>query len=119
MNAPDGNAAAGFDFNRPTIIALLYLASFIVGITGLVGVILAYVWRGEPGEDWATSHYRFHIRTFWLALMGGLISALLSIILIGLLGFVVIGLWIIVRTVLAMLAAQKRQPIANPATYLW
>ena len=33
---PNGQpSAGGFDFNRPTIISLLYLSSFVLGITGL------------------------------------------------------------------------------------
>jgi len=39
----------GFEFNHPTIISLLYLASCITGVTAIVGVVLAYVWRGEAG----------------------------------------------------------------------
>ncbi len=35
----------GFDLNHPTIISLLYLGSFITGITGIVGIVLAYIWR--------------------------------------------------------------------------
>ena len=33
----------GFEFNQPTIISLLYLGSFVTGISGLVGVVLAHV----------------------------------------------------------------------------
>ena len=33
-------ATSGFDLNRPTIISLLYLTSFITGVTGIVGVVL-------------------------------------------------------------------------------
>lgn len=116
---PNKNPAGGFDTNQPTIIALLYLASFLVGITGIIGLILAYVWRGETRGSWETSHYTFHIRTFWIALLGSVISAILTLVLIGLFGFLIIGLWVIVRTVLALLAAQRRQPIANPETWIW
>ncbi len=34
---------SGFEFNRPTIVSLLYLGSFITGITAIIGVVLAYV----------------------------------------------------------------------------
>ena len=71
---PAPGADIGFDFNRPTIIALLYLASFLTGITGLVGLILAYVWKSEPGDEWARSDIdgnqdqeegHPHLRPFW------------------------------------------------------
>jgi uncharacterized membrane protein len=119
MTEPNSNPVPGFDFNHPTIVALLYLASFVVGITGLVGLILAYVWRGESAGGWEASHYTFHIRTFWIALVAGVLSAILMIVLIGFLGFVLIGIWVIVRSVLALLQAQKRQPVPNPESWLW
>ena len=51
--------AAGFEFNRPTIVNLLYLASPLLGVTAIVGVVLAYVWRGEPHEEWQM-HIHFY-----------------------------------------------------------
>lgn len=111
--------ATGFDLNRPTIVALLYLASFITVITGLVGLVLAYVWKNEPHEAWEVSHYRYHIRSFWYGFAGALICALLTLILIGLLGFVALAVWLIVRTVLALLKAQRKEPITDPDTLLW
>lgn len=119
MTEPNSNPTSGFDFNHPTIVALLYLASFVVGITGIVGVVLAYVWRGEAGTGWEASHYTFHIRTFWIAFLAGIVSAILMIVLIGFFGFLLIAIWVIVRTVLALLQAQKQQPIANPESWLW
>ncbi|MXZ09042.1 MAG: hypothetical protein F4Y79_06295, partial [Gemmatimonadetes bacterium] len=46
------------------IVYILYLAELVVGITGLIGVIMAYVNRSDAPE-WLASHYRFQIRTFW------------------------------------------------------
>lgn len=119
MNGPQTGVGQGFDFNRPTIISLCYLGSFLVGITALVGLVLAYVWQGESAAPWEASHYRFHIRTFWFGLVGCLVSALLMMVLIGFIGFVAIGAWVIIRSVIALLAAQKHQPLANPDTLLW
>lgn len=119
MSEPSNNPTAGFDLNHPTIVALLYLSSFIVGITGIIGLVLAYVWRGEAAGGWEASHYTFHIRTFWIAVIAGIVCAILSLILIGLFGFLLVGIWVIVRTVLALLAAQKKQPIPNPESLIW
>ena len=38
---PQGQPAGGFDLNRPTIVSLLYLSSFVFGVTAIVGVVLA------------------------------------------------------------------------------
>ncbi len=109
-------ANAGFDVNRPTIISLLYLASFITGVTGLVGIVLAHVWRGESHEPWMTSHYTYLIRTFWIGLLASIIAGLLSFILIGLLLFPLIAVWVGVRSVLSMVKAQKHEPMPDPET---
>ena len=54
----------------------LYIASFFVGLTGLVGLVLAYVKRAEARGTIYESHFTNQIRTFWwsfvLMLIGGL-----------------------------------------------
>lgn len=109
---------SGFDFNRPTIISLLYLSSFLIGITGLVGLVLAFVWRGEPQEPWEASHYQYLINTFWLGLAGSIIGVLLMIVLIGFLILFAVAALVIVRSVLSLLRAQKREAMPNPGTWL-
>ena len=109
----------GFDANRPTIVSLLYLASFLTGITGLVGIVLAHVWRGEQHEAWMTSHYTYLIRTFWIGFAASIVAALLSIVLIGMLLFPVIAIWFGVRSVMSLMKAQRREPMPDPQTLLF
>lgn len=115
-------ADGGFEFNRPTIVSLLYLLSAVVGITILVGIILAYIWEGEPNEAWEESHWRWLIRTFWIGLLYGVIAGALTIGTFGLGGFVFIPLvvvWFAVRAIRSLLAAQKRAPMENVETWLF
>jgi uncharacterized membrane protein len=124
MTDPDsinsGTASpATFQFNRPTIVALLYLASFVTGFTALVGVVLAYVWKGEAGAAWEVSHYRYHIRTFWIGMLGAVISAVLMIVIIGFFMALAVTVWMVVRTVKAMLLAQREAPVPNVESWLW
>lgn len=109
----------GFDFNQPTIINLLYLGSFVTGITGLVGIALAHIWQGDNTEEWAASHFTYLIRTFWIAFIAGMIALVLSFVLIGFLLFPLIAIWFGVRTVLSLVKAQKREPMPDPATMLF
>lgn len=109
----------GFDTNRPTIVSLLYLASFVTGITGLVGIVLAHIWQGESDEPWMRSHYTYLIRTFWIGLIASVIAFVLSFVLIGLLLFPLIAVWFGVRSVLSMVRAQKREPMPEPETLLF
>lgn len=108
----------GFDFNRPTIISLLYLGSFLAGVTGLIGVILAYVWKGEPQAEWEASHFQYLIRTFWIGLIGTVVGILLLVVLIGFLILPATAALVIVRSVLSLLRAQKREAMPNPETWL-
>ena len=110
--------SAGFDTNRPTIISLLYLSSFLLGITVIIGVVLAYVWKGEPQADWEASHYAYLIRTFWIGFLGSVISFILMIILIGFLLWIAVAVLVIVRCVLSLINAQKQAPMPNPETWL-
>lgn len=115
---PTPASGSGFDFNRPTIVSLLYLSSFVLGVTALVGIVLAYVWRNEPHADWEDSHFRYLIRTFWLALAGSVISVLLMVVLVGFLLLGAVCVLVIVRSVLSLVNAQKQQPMPNPDSWL-
>lgn len=115
---PPPAAPSSFEMNRPTIISLLYLASFVLGITGLIGVILAFVWKGEPHEAWEDSHYQYLINTFWIGLVGSIVGIVLAIILIGFLILLAVAALVIVRSVLSLMKAQKREPMPNPGTWL-
>ena len=110
---------SGFDFNQPTIIALLYLVAFLgVGVTGIVGVVLAYVWKGEPKAEWEISHYRYLIRTFWIGFIGSIVSLILFLALIGIPLLIAVCVLVIVRSVLSLINAQKHKPMPNPETWL-
>jgi uncharacterized membrane protein len=113
-----GSQSPGFDFNRPTIISLLYLSTFVFGITLIVGVVLAYVWKGEAHADWESSHYDYMIRTFWIGLIGSVISFILMLVLIGFLVWIAVAVLVVVRCVLSLISAQKQAPMLNPQTWL-
>lgn len=110
-------AGGGFDLNHSTIISLCYLASFVTGISGLVGVVLAYVWRKDAAAPWEASHYAYQIRTFWIGFIGSIIGGVLMIVLIGFLILLAVAVLVVVRSVLAMLAAQKHEPMPNPDSW--
>lgn len=108
------SSASGFEFNNPTIISLLYLTSYV---TGIIGVVLAFVWRGEPGADWEVSHYQYHINSFWIALVGAVAGVLLMIVMVGFLLIVAVAILLIVRSVMSLLNAQKHLPMPNPGSW--
>ncbi len=114
--------ATGFDFNRPTVVSLLYLASFLIGVGWLIAGVLAFVWNGEPHASWEDSHFRFHIRTFWLGIALCVAAFVATVLTLGLGGFLVfplLALWFLVRCIKALLAAQRHEALANPDSWLW
>jgi uncharacterized membrane protein len=119
---PPSAPTQGFEFNSSTIVALLYFASFVTGITAIIGVVWAYLKRDEVANSWESSHLAYHIGTFWKGLMIaiGLFLSMITIILIPVawIGFVALAVWYIVRSLKALLAAQKHEPIGDPATWL-
>ena len=112
------NPQTGFEFNRPTIIALLYLSGLILGVTGIVGIVLAYIWRGEAHEPWEATHYTYLIRTFWIALAAAVLGAILVIVGIGLLILLAVTVHFVVRSVMSLINAQKRAPMPDPQSWL-
>lgn len=117
LDRKPSNPTSGFELNNPTIISLLYLASFVVGVTGIIGVVLAFVWRGEPKAAWEESHYQYLINTFWIGLIGSIAGVLLMIVLIGFLLLAATAILVIVRSVLCLINAQKHAPMPNPGSW--
>ena len=52
------------------IIYILYLVGFVIGVTAIIGLVIAYINRGKAG-GWIETHYTWLIRTFWIALLVG------------------------------------------------
>lgn len=122
-------------FNRPSLIAVLYLLTWFTGLTAIVGVILAYVWRREPAAEWEQSHWPYLIGTFWIALLGAVLLGLgiagvilldqqasdlpaLAIALAVILG----PAWLIVllvRCIRVLVAAQAERPLPRPHALLF
>ena len=117
---PDATpAAGGFEFNRPTIIGLLYAASYVTGITAIIGVVLAYVWKGESHLPWEGTHYTYLIRTFWIGVIASVLGVITLLIGVGFLILLAVGVWGLVRTVMSLINAQKREPMKDPETLLF
>lgn len=112
------SASSGFEFNNPTVISLLYLASFVTGVTAIIGVVLAFIWRDDPKGDWEVSHYQYLINTFWIGLIGSILGFLLMIVLIGFVVLAAVAVLVIVRSVMSLVNAQKRMPMPNPSSWL-
>lgn len=99
------------------VIYFLYLAGFVIGITPLVGIVLAYVNRGKS-EAWIETHYTWAIRTFWIGLLYGLVSFILAFILIGFLLMLATAVWFILRCIFGLQALSRDEPMKNPQSWI-
>lgn len=103
--------------NNVQLIYILYLAGFVIGITPLIGIVIAYVNRGRS-EGWLETHYTWAIRTFWIAFLGGIVSFVLAFVLIGFLLMAAVAIWVIVRCIVGLQAVGRNEPIANPQSWM-
>jgi uncharacterized membrane protein len=100
------------------IVYILYLVSLLVGVTAIIGVIMAYVNRaGAPA--WIETHYRLQIRTFWIGLLYAVISLVTVFLFIGALFGLFTLVWWIVRCAKGLQRLSRGQPYENAATWLW
>ena len=98
------------------VIYVLYLAGFVVGITSLIGLVLAYINRGKAG-GWIETHYTWAIRTFWIAVLGAIVSMLLMIVAVGFLLAIAVAIWVIVRVVIGLQLVSRGEPIRDPDSW--
>ncbi|MBO6727424.1 MAG: hypothetical protein JJ911_17345 [Rhizobiaceae bacterium] len=99
------------------VIYILYLAGFVIGITPLIGVVLAYVNRGRSAA-WIETHYTWAIRTFWIGLLYALISFILAFILVGFLLMLATAVWFILRCIFGLQALTRDEPMKNPQSWV-
>jgi uncharacterized membrane protein len=100
------------------LVYILYLVGIILGITGIVGVVMAYINRSDAPE-WLQSHYQFQIRTFWIGGLYMLIGAILMFVLVGYLVFLFWMVWLLIRCVKGMKSLDLKQAHPNPTGWMF
>jgi uncharacterized membrane protein len=99
------------------VIYILYLAGLVIGVSMVVGIVIAYVNRGKAA-GWVETHYTWLIRTFWIGLLFSLISGILMLAAIGFVLFFVVAVWFIARCVIGLQALGRGEPIKNPESWI-
>ncbi|UXZ53241.1 DUF4870 domain-containing protein [Halomonas sp. 7T] len=105
------------DTTMAMVIYALYLASFVVGFTSIIGVIIAYVYKGK-GPVWLDEHYRYQVRTFWIGLLYASIATLLTLVLVGFPLLLALAVWFIVRCVKGFKGLQEKRAPSNVDSWL-
>lgn len=100
------------------LVYILYLAGLVFGITGIIGVIMAYINKSDAPE-WLQRHYQFQIRTFWIGFLYLVIGSILSLVIIGWFVILFWVVWLIIRCVKGMKALDMKQAPANVTGWLF
>jgi uncharacterized membrane protein len=90
-----------------TVVYALQIASFLLGFTLIVAVIINYIQRDEVAGTWLESHFRWQIRTFWYSLLWLGVGLASLIVVIGF--FVLMGsaLWLLYRAIKGWLSLEE------------
>src|ERR1700731_1640782 len=94
------------------------VGSFIFGLPSIIAVIMNYARQSDVRGTFLESHFRWQIRTFWFALLWGIVILALSLplmlVLVGFvtlwIGFVLLGIWVIYRIIRGWLALRDQRP---------
>jgi len=93
------------------IYGLYVLGLMTSGLSMLIGVVIAHMKAGE-GPNYATNaHYKRLIDIFWTVIVVGLVGTVLSVVGIGFLILLLLGLWTIYAVAKGGLAAINREEI--------
>lgn len=98
------------------LVYFLFVASIFVGLTGLVGVIIAYINKTES-SPWLQTHYQFQIRTFWISILFTVIAIITMFIAIGFIILFATLIWLVVRCVKGYQLLDKRLPHPDPTSW--
>jgi Predicted membrane protein len=102
----------------PLVIYILYLSSLVLGVTSIIGLVMAYLNKANatPLEQ---SHYRYQIRTFWIGLLYCVIGMILSLVFIGFIVLFATLIWYVVRSVKGLMLYNNGKPVENPTTWMF
>ena len=96
----------------------MIITAFLTGWPSIIAVILNYVKRSEVRGTWLDSHFSWHIRTFWFALLWLVLGGIAFATVIGIPLAVVLwlgtGIWVLYRIIRGWMALSSRRPMPLP-----
>lgn len=94
-----------------TVIYALYAASYFVGITAIVAIVMNYVKKEDVAGTFLESHFRWQIRTFWFGVLWSVLGIITLALIIGWFVLLANGIWIIYRIVKGWLLLNDGKPM--------
>ncbi len=93
------------------------LTAFLTGWPSIIAVVLNYLKRADVAGTYLDSHFRWHIRTFWFALIWMLIAGFLVVTFIGIpfafIIFAATGAWVLYRMIRGLLRLKQGLPMPS------
>jgi len=111
MNTSASNEIEKSKKTLTTVIYALYAASFLVGITAIVAIVMNYIKREEMAGTYFESHFRWQMRTFWFGMLWMAIGVASFLIVIGWFVLIATGIWVIYRIVKGWLRLNDNLPM--------
>jgi uncharacterized membrane protein len=118
VTGPRGGQPTVSNSQLALVVYILYLVAYAVGITAVIGLIIAHIQVSEADPVLA-SHYRFQIRTFWIGVLYLILGALLLIVVVGFLVWAWWFIWSLIRNIKGLLALNEGRPIGDPASWMF
>jgi uncharacterized membrane protein len=113
------NIQAKSEKTTPTVVYVCYLASFLCGLSLLIGVIIAYLSRKGAQGKWYRSHYDYQISIFWKSLIGVLVGVATTWAFgFGILVIICTYIWVLIKCLKGLdLLSQDKEVQAT--AYRW
>ena len=99
-----------------TVVYVLYLVTLISGVTAIIGVVMAYMYRDEAPE-WLRTHYEMQIRTFWIGLLWVGLCMLFVVMTLGLgiliawFPLLIVSVWFVYRVARGWIRLREGRPM--------
>lgn len=93
------------------IVYALQALGFLVGISYIAAVIVAYMKQAEARGTWVESHFQWQIMTFWYSLLWGILGAVAMMWMVGFVILIAAMLWIVYRIVVGWVRLSENRPV--------
>ncbi|TAN66605.1 MAG: hypothetical protein EPN17_13480 [Methylobacter sp.] len=94
-----------------SVIYALYAASYFVGVTSIIAIVMNYVKKDDVAGTFLESHFRWQIRTFWFGLFWGILGAITLMFVIGWFLLIADGIWMLYRIIKGWLRLNDGKPM--------
>ncbi|ETD69335.1 molecular chaperone DnaJ [Pelistega indica] len=89
----------------------IYIISMFTGLPMFVGVIIAYIRRGDALGTIYESHFSSQIKIFWYSMIALAVAFLTYIILIGWLVLLLWYIWFIYKVIIGLMRCLDEKPL--------